>query len=114
MLWTLLTIWGATVTFYLLFLVFATYQNAREAGREVPLFSKLVMAPALVFGALLDVAWNLTLGTLLFAEWPKLESGFTSWTFTARLQRLKHDPGWRGSIAQWFAKQLNWADPGHV
>jgi len=109
-------IWGATVTFFLLFLVFATYNGARKAGRDVPLFSLAIIGPALLFGGILDVVWNFTLGSLLFLKFPTVErpKEFQSYTFTERLQQLKYDDTWRGTQARFWAKQLNWADPGHV
>lgn len=108
-------IWGSTVVFFLLFLVFAAYQGAVKAGRIVPKFSKGVIAPVLLFGAILDVFWNYTVGSLLFLQFPKIdESGFPSYTFTHRLIQLKKDQTWRGNLARFFAQQLNWADPDHV
>jgi len=112
--WILLYIWLATATFFLLFLVFAAYRGAVDAGRVVPMFSKAMIALPLAAGAILDVAWNFTLGSLFFLEWPKNLSDFSSYTFTARLQRLKYYDDWRGTQARFWAKQLNWADPGHV
>jgi hypothetical protein len=114
-LWILLSIWGATATFFLLFLVFAACMEAKRAGRTIPLFSKVIIGPAILFGALLDVAWNYTLGSLLFLQFPDVdEPGFPAYTFTHRLQQQKGEFTWRGVIARWFAKQLNVFDPGHV
>ena len=106
---TLVIIWCATVLFYLLFLVYASYHQARLANRTVPLVSMLLIGPAVLVGFVLDVAWNFCIGSILFIEAP-----WATLTFTARLKKWKNDPGWRGVEARWWATLLNWADPGHV
>ena len=111
----LLITWCATVLFYLLFLVYASYHQARVAGREVPLAALLLIGPPVLFGYALDLAWNAVLGSLLFAEAPWAESWRPwTWTFTGRLKRWKDAAGWRGREARQWAKLVNWADPGHV
>jgi len=108
-------IWGATVTFYLLFLVFACYRRAVEEGTVVPKFSKAMIAPALLGGAVLDVVWNYLIGSILFLELPDIdEPGFAAHTFTHRLKQHVKEFTWRGVQARFFAQQLNWADPEHV
>jgi len=107
--------WCATVLFYLLFLVWASYHQARLAGRDVPTVALLLIGPAVLFGYVLDVAWNTILGSLLFVEVPWAESWRPwTWTFTGRLKRWKNDFGWRGREARQWARLINWADPGHV
>ena len=110
-----LLVWGSTVSFYLLFLVYASYHQARTAGREIPFVSLLLIGPPVFFGYLLDVAWNTILGSLLFVEVPWKESWKPwTWTFTERLKRWKDSYTWRGHEARWWATLINWADPGHV
>ena len=104
-----------TEVFYLLFLVFAAYHSARTAGRPIPKIALLLIGPPVAFGYLIDVAWNTTLGTVLFLEAPWAESANPfAWTFTGRLKRWKDDDGWRGIEARGWAKLLNPFDPGHV
>lgn len=106
---------GATWLFYLLFLVYAAVDEARDAGRAIPRLAKLLIYPAIAFGYLLDVAWNCTLGSLLFLEPPFAGGGHPlKWTFTARLKRHRDRADWRGRQARWWASLLNPFDPGHV
>lgn len=49
-----------------------------------------------------DVVYNYTWGSLVFWQFPR--SG--EWTFTARLQRLVKDTGWRSVIARWTCRYL--------
>lgn len=110
-----LLLWGSTVVFYILFLCYASYHQARLAGRTIPITSIVLIGPAVLFGFILDLAWNTTLGSALFAEVPWTEDWRPwTWTFTGRLKRWKNDTGWRGAEARWWATLLNWADPGHV
>jgi len=113
-LYTIASVWGATVTFFLLFLVFACYRRAVKEGTVVPRLSKWMIGPALLGGAILDVIWNYTIGSLLFLQFPKPDGSFAGHTFTRRLQQLKGEFSWRGTQARFWATQLNWADPGHV
>jgi len=116
--WILLGVWGTLIVFYLLFLVYAAYQAAIDAGRIVPKRAKLLAGPALLLGYLIDLSWNAAIGTLLFWEKPWAEDRkfwSASWTFTARLKRWKNDRGWRGWQARQWAKFLDWAQQGgHV
>ncbi len=112
---TALLIWFATVTFYLLFLVYAAYHQARIAKRYIPWPAIVIIGPPVLFGYFLDLVWNATVGTLLFAEVPWTEDWRPwRWTFTGRCIRWKDDAGWRGWEARQWALMLNWADPGHI
>jgi hypothetical protein len=97
------------VIFYLLFLIWSSYHQAKRAGRHVPITSLVLIGPAIVSGFVLDIVWNFVIGALLFLEAP-----WASLTFTARLISWKNDQGWRGAEARWWATLLNWADPDHV
>lgn len=111
----LLTVWIATITFYLLFLVWASYHQARIAGRYIPLSALILIGPPVLFGYVLDVVWNTLLGSLLFVEVPWAENWRPwTWTFTGRLIRWKNNLGWRGRQARQWALLINWADPHHV
>lgn len=112
---TFFLIWCSTVTFYLLFLVYAAYHQARLAQRYIPLASLILIGPPVFFGYFLDLVWNASLGSLFFLEVPWAENWEPwTWTFTGRLIRWKSDLGWRGWEARQWADLLNWADPNHV
>lgn len=53
--------------------------------------------------AIMDILYNIVVGSLLFMEWPR------EWLFTTRLKR--HIGDWR---VERFARVLNKVDPGHV
>ena len=115
MIYALLIVWASTVLFYLLFLVWASWHQARIAGRHIPWASVLFIGPPVLFGYVLDLIWNTVLGSLFFAEVPWTESANPfRWTFTDRLIRWKEDTGWRGTEARWWATLVNWADPNHI
>jgi hypothetical protein len=67
----------------------------------------VVAVPAL----LLSVLANFTVLALITWDWPKRGE----WTFSQRLARLLHAPGWRGLLAWAIARfLLDWADPDGV
>lgn len=71
------------------------------------LFWKVNIAPLAVLGLLLDAAFNVTFGTVLFRELPR------ELLFSARVQRhWRADKGDR--MAAFWARQLNAIDPDHV
>lgn len=112
---TMLLIWFSTVTFYLLFLVYASYRQARIANRYIPWAAIAIIGPPVIFGYALDLVWNALIGSIIFIEWPWAESVKPwTWTFTGRCKRWKNDISWRGREARQWAIMLNWADPGHV
>ena len=108
LLWIVGIVWGATATFYLLFMVFASYHTARRAGRPIPVLTYVFIGPPILFGYFLDICWNATLGSLMFWELPR------ALTFTERLQSHKNEKGWRGKMARYWASLLNPFDVGHV
>lgn len=106
-----------------------------EQGR-LTLFWKACVLPWAIVGVLLDVAFNVVLGWLIFGEspihaardllvalfyaligrWlgimapPKVELMFSS-----RVKRHSRTAaGWRLRVAEWWARQLNAVDPGHI
>lgn len=72
---------------------------ARDAGRLTPA-AKVLGYPWLVAGVLIDAAFNLVTGTLLFLELPR------ELLFTSRVSRLNDHAGWRGNLARWFCREL--------
>lgn len=113
---TLLVTWVSVVVLYLLFLCYASYHMARRAGREIPLTSMIIMGPPVaLLGYPLDVFLNTVVASFLFLEVPWKETWKVwLWTFTARIIRWRGRWGLRGRMARYFARQLEWADPGHT
>lgn len=98
----------ALVWMYVLFLGFLIYAAAKRAWPRLKIGIKVLLAPALLAFGLIDVLFNIVIGTILFLELP------TTWTFSQRCSRHLHDAGWRGSIAGAFSVPLNVVDEGHV
>lgn len=85
-------------------------QKLRRQGRLTPFWYAHVL-PWAVVGIALDVAFNLLVGWILFAESPIPRE----WLFSDRVTRHFLDSsGWRESQAVWWARQLNAIDPGHI
>jgi hypothetical protein len=112
MMTTLLVLLGATQVFYLLFLVFASWRTARLAGRPIHWLTYAFIGGPLIFGFVLDIVWNIVLGSALFLELPWGHG--KDLTFTARLNRWYTDPSWRGKQSRFWAQLLNPFDPSHV
>lgn len=76
----------------------------------------IVVGPLFIPGLLYDVAFNLAYGTVMFLQPPRVrfhsrDSFWETlrnfeWTFTARLQRLIHDEGWRGAEARFLCRNF--------
>ena len=77
----------------------------------------IVVGPLFIPGLLYDVAFNLTYGTVMFLQFPRRTNPYFNqpflfgmnnfeWTFTARLQRLIHDEGWRGAEARFLCRNF--------
>ncbi len=110
LLWTALSVAGLWLVMMLLFIAVMHCKLILELeDRQLSLFWKVHIVPFAVIGVILDVVFNLTIGTVMFMELPK------ELLFTSRCKRHKHESpiGWRRDLA-WFAcKQLDQIDPGH-
>lgn len=64
--------------------------------------NKILAAPNLVVGILLDIACNIVWATLVFRELPR------EWLVTTRLQRYIHEGrhSWRRRRAQWWCEHV--------
>jgi hypothetical protein len=84
-----------------LYLALCPLKCARDQGRLTPA-AKVFGYPLLAVFMVLDVTYNLTVGTLTFLELPH------ELLFTSRLQRhLKDDPAtWRYKVADWLCTNL--------
>jgi hypothetical protein len=79
-----------------------------RSGQMKSLYWKVMLFPAAVFGVLLDVAFNVTFGVILFRELPQ------ELLFSSRVQRHYKTPGGRGRMAEWWALRLNEVDAAHI
>ena len=68
----------------------------------------VVLLPLVVLGLVLDLAFNLTFGSVLFRELPR------ELLFTSRCKRHIGGTGSRQRMAAFWQRQLNQFDPGHV
>lgn len=94
-------------------------EETEGMGLTLPRRMKLTAYFWLVVGYPADVWFNVTRGSRLFREAPKLFDG--EWTFSARVQRhIDNGPGdlnhidWRFEEAFEWAMILNISDPGHI
>lgn len=79
----------------------------RERG-DLRTYWLVMLLPLAAVGLVLDCAFNLTFGTLMFRELPR------ELLFTSRCKRHFRGDGRRKRLAGWWARQLNTFDPGHV
>lgn len=101
-----------TFALYVLFLAYCTVNVARKNG-------KLAMAPRVVqalaytavgIGFVLDVLFNIFIGSFMFLELPH----YRRLTFTARCKSHLEDQGWRGGRARAICDGwLNPFEAGH-
>lgn len=89
-------------------------QDMRRRGTLNP-YWLVHLGPTAIVGLLLDVVFNLTVGTLLYAfDLPR------ELLFTLRTRRNALRTGgdrlnrWRGRMGQWWKRQLNAVREGHV
>lgn len=98
---------GGIYLLWVLYLAVMNLGKARAAG-QLTRTALILGTPLLYFGYIVDAIVNVTIMTAIMLEFP-MET-----TVTARLQRHKDEPGWRGAIARWFAPLLDPYDPrGH-
>lgn len=92
------------------FIVVMHAKQLRDSGVELSWFWKWLAGVAYlaVIASVLDFAFNVVAGTLMFVELPH------EIMFTQRTKRHVSDEGWRGSVARFWARNLNQISPGHV
>lgn len=93
--------------FYSVHWAFAAVMHARAVRDQLTLYWKVILYPLAAIGLALDVAFNVTFGTVVYAELPR------ELLFTTRCKRHRHGSGWRKSLADWACRNLNVMDPGH-
>lgn len=82
--------------------------KAVRARGDLSTYWTVMLAPLAIASVVLDVAFNLTFGTLMYREWPR------EWLFTTRCRRHAGGEGPRRKLAHWWAVQLNAFDPNHI
>lgn len=87
---------------------FVAIMHARSKRQELSLYWKVMLYPLAAIGLVLDVAFNVVFGSLMFLELPR------ELLFTSRCKRHFRGHGRGQRLAAFWAKQLNQFDPGHV
>jgi hypothetical protein len=112
----LIYLFGATklfVAFYILtlltWLFYIAIMHLRLVRDRLHPFAKVNAYILLFFGLLLDVAVNVLVGTVVFADLPR------EWLLTERLKRMKREgKWWQRMTAYWICEHLlNQFDEGH-
>lgn len=93
---------------YVLFQGFLIYASVKRAWPRLKIGIKVMQVPILLVFGLIDVLFNIVIGSILFLELPR------QLTFSQRCCVHLHDTGWRGSIAGAFSVPLNVIDEGHI
>lgn len=92
-----------------LFYGFVFYAGCVKAWPRLLIGVKILLLPPVIAFGILDVAFNIIFGTMIFLELPS----FSLITFSKRCEYHMHDTTWRGSIADSYCFLLNSILPGH-
>lgn len=105
------TLLGWSYALFLFFLAYVTVMQAKESGRldDANWLFRLAAGITIVVGGIIDIGFNVVLGTILFLELPELHNI----TFTHRCAKWMTNSGWRGSIARAICKNLSVFDVDH-
>ena len=109
------TVLGTVILTAMLFTFYLSYcaLNVAYKNGKLKAAPKLVQAVCwLIFivALVLDVVFNVTLGSLVFLELPERRR----LTFTMRCKKHMADAGWRGRLARWVCEGwLNPFEAGH-
>jgi hypothetical protein len=88
---------------------FVAVMHAKAVRAQLSLYWKVMIYPLAAIGLVLDVAFNVVFGSLMFLELPR------ELLFTSRCKRhFRGSTGRRQRLAAWWGRQLNAFDPGHV
>lgn len=98
----------ALLWMYLLLLGFLIYSASKHAWSRLKVGIKILLAPVLVVFGMIDVFFNIVIGSVLFLELPY------TMTFSQRCSSHLYRKDWRGSVARAFAVPLNAIDPDHI
>jgi hypothetical protein len=92
----------ALFVFFLAYITIVNAYDRKDLKRERRLGVGLAYA-TLGIGYVLDVGFNVFIGTLLFLELPER----ANITLTRRCRKWREDAGYRGAIARWVCSELN-------
>jgi hypothetical protein len=88
--------------------VLVVHAKAVNERQGLSLYWKVHILPVAFVGLVLDAAFNLTFGTVMFRELPH------ELLFSSRVQRHVRSGGKRSRLARFWARQLNTFDPDHI
>ena len=107
-LWLIVSLVGLWVSVIWAFVATMHAKALNESG-TLTLFWKVHILPLALIGVVLDFAFNMTFGTIMFREVPH------ELLFTSRVKRhFRESNGRRLRLAGFWRTQLNLMDPGHV
>lgn len=95
------------VCFFVLYLAYAAAWVAHKNGKlaAAPVVVRGVVYAILAVAVLTDFAFNVSVGSLIFAQLPARGR----WLFTGRCAFWRFDEGWRGRFARWVCD--GWLNP---
>lgn len=85
---------------YLLWVLFLAVMALQWKWHELPTAIRVLAIPAVLAAVILDVLFNVTIGSVLFLEPP------FQWTFSQRVGAYKMADSWRKPIAVWICANL--------
>lgn len=88
-----------------LWVFYLAYQSLRGVWHDLPITTRVLGAVVVLIGFVVDVIFNLIVGTVLFLELPHEA------TFSQRVSRLKRgalylEQPWRARLAAWICAAL--------
>jgi len=95
---------------YVLFIGFFFYAAALQAWNRLKIGIKILVAPALCVFGVIDIAFNVVVGSIIFWELPFVHG----LTFSQRCSYHLTTPGYKGKVAGAFSVPLNAVLPGHI
>lgn len=88
--------------------VTVTHAKAVFERQGLSLYWKVHLLPLAAVGLVLDLAFNVVFGTIMFRELPR------ELLFSSRVQRHVRNGGKRFGLASFWARALNTFDPDHI
>lgn len=89
-----------------LWLLFLAVMALRWKWHSLSLPVRIIAAPSVLIALVLDVLFNVTIGSVLFLDLPR------QWTFSQRVGNYKRRIDWRAPLAHWICSNL--LDPFEV
>lgn len=99
------------LTWYVVATAFVGVMHAKKvlaSGQNIAFVFKAPLVLTAIIGILADIAFNLSVGTIIYKELPK------ELLFTARCKRhLNGGSSWRKERATWWCNEMHKFDEGH-